>query len=119
MYFTTTVRLSTDESPALPLTGVKVALYDKDLFSPDDLLGTTTTDENGEARFQFSSEDYVDLDDRARGVFPDLYAVVYGQGEERVISTRSEALENSAPKYISVRIARDVANQYHLLPGGA
>lgn len=117
MQFTTTVRVLTDDSPGAPLSGVKVCLYDHDLFSSDDLLGTELTNAEGEARFQFVPGDFVDLDDRVQGVFPDLYVVVYNQSGERVASTRADRIPNSAPKYINVRIARNTAVQHQLLAG--
>lgn len=119
MYFTTTVRLAVDDGSSEPIRGVKVALFDRDRLSRDDLLGSGTTDENGEARFQFSTEQFSnDADERMGGMFPELYAVVSGPNDEQVVSTRAEALPNSAPKYISIRIARDVAVRHSLLPTG-
>ncbi|HEV2146859.1 MAG TPA: hypothetical protein VGR37_05540 [Longimicrobiaceae bacterium] len=116
MYFTTIVKLTVDDESSQPIRGVKVALFDRDRLSRDDHLGSATTDENGEARFQYSAAQFDDLDERIGGAFPELYAVVSDAADKQVISTRAEALNNSAPKHIAVRIARDVALRHSLLP---
>jgi hypothetical protein len=116
MRYTTTVRVTVDEPSAQPLAGVKVALYDKDLFSRDDHLGSGVTDARGEARIQFTTEDFDDLEDRAAGELPDLYAVVYGPDGAEVVSTRSDVLDNNTAKIIQVRIAPDLVAHHQLLP---
>ncbi|HEU0054105.1 MAG TPA: hypothetical protein VFQ39_13055, partial [Longimicrobium sp.] len=78
MFYTTTVKVVLEGSRQ-PLAGVDVALFDRDRFSSDDLLGSGTTDAAGEARFRYTAKDFQDLDDSVeslRGTFPDLYAVV-------------------------------------------
>lgn len=116
MYFTTTVRVAVDDDSSQPIAGAKVALFDRDRLTRDDLLGSAVTDERGEARFQYSADQFTDVDETVGGAFPELYAVVTDPQEEQVVSTRAEAQPNSAPKYINIRIARDVAIRHQLLP---
>lgn len=103
MYFTTVVHLSAAETRQ-PLAGVKVSLFDRDLFSPDDALGTETSDAKGEACFRYSSDDFADLDDKLRGEMPDLYVVVHGADGSKLFSTRSETVENTPRKRIAVAL---------------
>lgn len=116
MRYTTTVRVRVDDASADPIPGIQVALFDRDLFSPDDSLGTETTDANGEARFQYTTEDFTDLEERTAGDLPDLYAVIYDRSGKQVLSTRAETLDNSTAKFITVRVAGDLARSHGLLP---
>ena len=118
MHFTTTVTLHTDETPSCPLPGIRVALFDRDLLSDDDPLGSALTDEQGDARFLFSAADFADLDDRIRGAAPDLYVIVHDASGNVVLSTRAEAAENAAQKRINVRVPRGVAVQHSLFVSG-
>lgn len=118
MRFTTTIKLVLADAPSSSLANVKVCLFDRDRFTPDDLLGTAVTDGNGEARFQYSSEDFLDVDEKTGGEFPELYAVVYDGEDDVVVSTRSEADSNAAHKRITVPIARDLAQRHRLLTAG-
>lgn len=118
MHFTTIVKLVLEDSTDTALANVKVALFDRDLISRDDPLGTAVTDEEGEARFQYTSEQFVDLDDKLTGSeFPDLYAVVYDSHGEVVLSTRRDVVPNTARKKITVPVAREMAMERGLLPG--
>lgn len=111
MYYTTVVKVVADESPERPLSGLEVCLYDHDLFSADDLLGKQVTDGNGEARFQYTSDNFVDMDDRVRGQLPDLYVVVNGSDGKQVASSRAEMIENTPQKYMTVRVSAGEANR--------
>jgi hypothetical protein len=115
MQYATTVRLFVDGAPEQILRNVKVSLYDRDRVSADDLLGTVMTDERGEARFSFTSEQFVDLDDHFGGVFPDLYAVVHDSADKQVLSLRSETIPNTPRKHILIPIARALALQHGLI----
>ena len=117
MYFTTTVKLVTDESSSQPLAGVHVALYDRDTFTRDDLLGTQVTDGHGEARFEYTSDNFVDADDRMTGQMPDLYVVVYDADNRKVLSTREDVINNTPQKSITVRVDRDLATRHGLIVG--
>ncbi len=108
MYFTTVVKVVLDGPEERPMPGVQVRLYDRDLFSSDDLLGEQVTDQNGEARFQYTSDSFVDLDDRLGGSMPDLYAVVNGANGEQLATTKAETIDNTPQKHLTVRV-----------PGGA
>jgi hypothetical protein len=114
MYFSTVVRVvAADTSRGIP--GAKVSLFDRDSFTPDDRLGTGTTDEKGEVRFEYTSEQFVDIDDRLGGVFPELYAVVYDAHDEVVLSTRADAVDNTPRKYMTVTVPVELARR--LEPG--
>jgi hypothetical protein len=105
MFFTTVVKLvsETPEREALP--GVLVALYDRDVVTPDDHLGSEVTDANGEARFRFFPEQYLDLDERIGGELPELYAVAYAPGGEVLASNRHAAISNRPRRHITLAVA--------------
>jgi hypothetical protein len=106
MHFNTTVRLQA-EDPTQPLAGLKVELYDRDYFSSDDLLGTVTTDERGEAIFRYNTEDFMSWEERLTGnEFPALYAVVYDPAGERLVSSKADIRGNAAAKFLDVKIPR-------------
>lgn len=117
MYFSTVVRLVVDDHPAQPLSGVKVSLHDRDTFTPDDHLGTQVTDANGEARFEYNSDDFVDLDDRLTGEMPDLYVTVEGPNGDAIHTSRSETVANLPQRELTVRLSRDLVTQHNLLAG--
>lgn len=116
MRYTTTVKLVLAESPSSPIPNVRVALYDRDRFTPDDLLGAAETNADGEARFQYNTEAFADVDEAMGGDMPELYAVVYDARDQVVTSTRSDAEVNLAQKRITIPIAREVALRHQLLP---
>ncbi|MEO1263022.1 MAG: LodA/GoxA family CTQ-dependent oxidase [Bacteroidota bacterium] len=71
-------------------SGLLVKAYDKDTFSPDDLLGTDTTDASGEFIIDFKKSDF------SLGFFdqnPDVYFEVYRNGT-LVKTTKGETLKN-------------------------
>ena len=103
MHYTTVVKV-VEEGSARPLPGLQVSLFDRDTFSRDDLLGSAETGESGEARFDYKSEDFVDLDDRLGGVFPELYVVVYGADGAQLHSTKADAVNNTPRKFITVSL---------------
>ena len=115
MFFSTVVKLVVDEPDAQPISGVKVSLHDRDTFTPDDHLGTAVTDENGEARFEYNSEDFVGIDDRLTGEMPDLYVTVEGPNGDTIHSTRSETISNLPQRQLTVRLSRDLVTQHNLL----
>jgi hypothetical protein len=114
MHYTTTIRVVLEGSSS-PLSNVKVALYDRDRLSRDDLLGTAHTDTNGEARIQYNTEDFSDIEDSLRNSMPELYAVVYDDKDEVVVSTRSEASENNPRKQVLVRVPQQLAQSHRLV----
>lgn len=111
MHYTTTVKVCAADQTDRVFAGVRVALYDRDTFTPDDLIGSGTTDENGEARFDYGSDKFVDLDDRLTGVFPDLYVVVYDAGGNKVHSSRAETEANMPRKHVPVFLSADEAER--------
>lgn len=115
MRFTTVVKVVLKDDPGTALRNVKVALFDKDTFTKDDPLGTAVTDENGEARFEYTTEQFLDLDDRMGTEFPDLYAIVYDGSDEIVANTRSEVIPNTPRKRITVAVERSVATERKLV----
>jgi hypothetical protein len=115
MYFSTVVRVLAAGS-GRGIAGAKVSLFDRDAFTPDDLLGTGTTDGSGEVRFDYTSEKFVDIDDHLGGVFPELYAVVYDAEGRVVVSTKDDTVDNTPRKFITVAVPADLVGR---LEGGA
>jgi hypothetical protein len=115
MRFTTTVKLVLKEEPNTVLPNVKVALFDKDTFTKDDPLGTAVTDQNGEALFEYTTEQFLDIDDRMGTEFPDLYTIVYDSEDRIIVNTRTEVIHNTPRKRITVPIERGVAQEHHLV----
>ena len=109
MRYTTVVKV-VEEGSNRPLQGLHVSLFDRDTFSRDDLLGTGETDPGGEVRFDYNSEQFVDLDDRIGGVFPELYAVVYRPDGAEILSTKADAVDNTPRKFITVTLPAAAAN---------
>lgn len=110
MPFSTTVRLFSAQNRSLPLPGVRVELYDRDRFSPDDQLASGVTDASGTARMTFSSQAFADLDDAGIGPvssLPDLYVLARDGSGNIVISTRSSATNNAVPPEILVFAERE------------
>jgi hypothetical protein len=103
MHYTTVVKV-VEEGSNRPLSGLQVALFDRDTFSRDDRLGTGQTDAGGEVRFDYRSEDFVDLDDRIGGIFPELYAVVYAADGTELYSSKADAVDNTPRKYITLAL---------------
>ena len=103
MYYSTVVRV-VREGTEEPVAGAKVSLFDRDRFLKDDLLGEGDTNAQGEVRFDYNSEDFVDLDDRLTGVFPDLYVVVRAADGSEVVTTRAETVPNTPRKSITVTV---------------
>jgi hypothetical protein len=115
MRYATTVRLTLADDAQHPLPGLTVRLFDRDLVTRDDALGEAVTDAAGEARFEFAAADFVDVDDRVGGTRPELFAVVTTAAGEEVANTRADSSDNFAPKYIHIRIARNLAERHNLL----
>ena len=118
MILATTVKLVLSESPDIPLPGVKINLYDRDQTSMDDFLVSGVTDEKGEARLVFDSDQYTDEDDSPAWrieSLPDLYVVVYAADGQVALSTREASQQDSLPSAITVRIPRPLAEKYHLI----
>ena len=111
MFYSTTVRV-VSEGTNQPVPSVRVSLFDKDLVSPDDLLGTAETDANGEASFRFTTDDFAkDEDALDMREFPELYAVAYGPDGSELASTRNEALDNRPRRHITVTVPMAVARE--------
>jgi hypothetical protein len=107
MHYTTVVKV-VEEGSNRPLSGLQVSLFDRDTFSRDDLLGSGETDAGGEVRFDYSSDQFVDLDDRIGGIFPELYAVVYRDGAQ-LYSSKADAVNNTPRKFITLAVPGDAA----------
>jgi hypothetical protein len=117
MDYITTVRVLLSESRE-PVAGVKVALYDRDDKSDDDLLGTGTTNKIGEVDFHYRTRDFTDgalgLRDDGKDSTPDLYAVVYNAAGDAVLSTRDHATQNKASGHILVLLDETIAQVHKL-----
>ena len=115
MEHSTTVKLFIEEEPTEWISGALVCLYDRDRISRDDHLGTNVTNRYGEATFNFSTSEFLDIDDRLGGALPELYIEVFDSEGERVLTTRSDARRNEVPKLIRVPIPRESALKHKLL----
>ena len=113
MHFTTTVRVVPADAPSQGIPNARVALFDRDRFSPDDKLGEALTDANGEVTLSYTSAEFVDLDDTVGGVFPELYAVVYDVADQVIATTRAEAVPNTPRKYLTVTVASEGVSRLH------
>ena len=101
MLMTTRMMLVLEEAPETVLSGVRVALFDRDEIIADDFLAEGVTDEQGEILFNFHSEAYTDAEDAPAWrleSLPDLYVVIYNPRGEPVYDTRSEVMQDRLPK---------------------
>lgn len=115
MEFQTKVKLHVEGASSEWIACAVVYLYDRDRLSRDDFLGMDITDEFGEATFRFTSEQFMDLDDRLGGALPELYVKVFGRDDRLVLSTRSRAVRNTVPELIRIGIDRELARRHGLL----
>jgi hypothetical protein len=113
--YSTRVKLYVEDAPSEWISGAVVCLYDRDLVSRDDHLGTEITNTYGEATFRFTEEQFMDIDDRIGGVLPDLFVEIYDGDGTRVLTTRAEVVRNTIPELIRVPIDRDLARRHRLL----
>jgi hypothetical protein len=110
-HYTTVVRV-VDEASGRPLAGLRVSLFDSDRFSQDDLLGDGTTDSAGEARFEYSTADFADLEDRMSGSLPDLYCVIHAPDGREIFSSKDDALDNTPRRRIDVALPAELVARY-------
>jgi hypothetical protein len=115
MKYVTTVLLFLADEPDRPIPNVRITLHDRDRLSADDLLGSEITDEQGEATVSYTTEDFMDLDDRFGGAFPDLYAVVLDREGNTVTNLRAEAVPNLPRKQIAIPLDRELALRHGLI----
>lgn len=101
------------------LAGLKVALYDRDWKSEDDLLGTEVSDDKGEIFFQFDENKYKDAEDgpdwRVESL-PDLYVNILDAQDRVVYSTRDVVERDRFPKILIVPVPDAILEQHNLLP---
>lgn len=115
MDFETTVKLFVADDPTEWISSVIVCLYDRDRVTRDDHLGMNITNPYGEAVFRFTSDEYMDLDDRLGGSLPELYVKVFDSEGHCVVSTRADAVRNDARTLIQVPIPRELAERHGLI----
>ena len=118
MILATRIKLVIAETPEIALSGVKVALYDRDEHSMDDYLGAAVTDEKGEARLVFESEAYTDEEDLPLwklDSLPDLYVMVYSPVGEVILTTRQEVERDNLPQQMVVGVPEELARQVGLV----
>lgn len=111
----TTVKLFVEDSPSEWIACAVVYLYDRDRVSRDDFLGMDITNEYGEVTFRFTSDQFMDVDDRLGGALPELYVQVFGRDDRCVLSTRAQAERNHIPGLIRVPMPRDLAREHGLI----
>jgi hypothetical protein len=115
MVYETKVKLVVEDSPGEWIACAIVCLFDRDRLSRDDQLGMEITDSFGEATFRFSSEDFLDVDDRVGGTLPELYIRVYDSAGACVVTTRAGAVRNAVPPLIRIGIERSLAERHKLI----
>lgn len=115
MDHSTTVKLFIEDDPTEWISGALVCLYDRDRISRDDHLGTNVTNTYGEATFRFTTDEFLDIDDRLGGALPELYVDVFDSRGDRVLSTRSTARRNEVPDLIRIPIERAIAVRHGLI----
>lgn len=115
MEYETTVKLFVEDAPAEWIACAVVYLYDRDRLSRDDFLGMDITNAYGEATFRFSSDQFLDVDDRVGGNLPELYVRVFGRDERCVLSTRMAAERNQIPSLIRIPVDRELAREHGLI----
>jgi hypothetical protein len=113
--YQTKVKLFIKDAPSEWISGAIVCLYDRDLISRDDHLGTDITNQYGEATFRFTADQFIDIDDRIGGALPDLFVEVYDADGKRVLSTRAAAERNAVPELIRIPVARELARRHRLI----
>ena len=114
-HYTTVVRVM-DEGSGLPLPDLRVALFDRDRFSSDDRLGTGTTDAAGEVHFEYTTEQFADLEDRISGSLPDLYCVIQAADGSELFTNKAQALDNTPRRRIDVALPAEVVARHGLAP---
>lgn len=101
------------------LPNIKVALYDRDWKSDDDLLGTGITDDKGEIFFEFEEKKYQDNEDgpawRIESL-PDLYVNLLDTEGKVVYSTREVVERDKFPKLMVVPVPRALLEKHKLFP---
>ena len=113
--YETKVKLFIKDAATEWIVGAIVCLYDRDRISRDDFLGTDSTNMYGEASFRFTSEQFLDMDDRVGGSLPELYVKIFDTEGRCVLSTRAQASRNEVPGLIQVPIERKLALQHGLI----
>lgn len=92
--FTITGLVKEKES-GLGVPRLLIRAYDKDLLF-DDLLGSTTTDEEGRFEISYSEEDFRELFERQ----PDIYLTVYAPPRRRLMDTAKEIRWNAGEREV-------------------
>lgn len=113
-HYTTAVRV-VDEGTGLPLADLRVSLFDSDRFSSDDRLGTGTTDAGGEVHFEYTTNQFADLEDRMSGSLPDLYCVIQAADGSEIFTNRPQALDNTPRRRIDVLLPAEVVARHGLV----
>jgi hypothetical protein len=112
------IKLVLEEDPDKVLSGVKLALYDRDQADEDDFLASGETSENGQARLVFDSDQYTDKEDQPAwrlDSMPDLFVNVYNRAGEVIYSNRESATVDRLPDLITLALPRELAEQHGLL----
>lgn len=112
------VQLVLAEDSRKKLPGLKVALYDRDWKSEDDLLGTEVSDAKGEIFFEFDEKKYKDAEDgpdwRAESL-PDLYVNLLDAQGKVVYSTRDVVERDRFPQILVVPVPEQILKQNNLM----
>ena len=115
------IQLALIEDPGMPLSNVRLMLYDRDENDPDDFLAEGHTNDRGEVLLSFDSDRYTDQEDQEKWrteSLPDLYVVVYSADGEAILSTRAQAQIDKLPRVIQVAIPRVLALAKGLISSG-
>jgi hypothetical protein len=111
--FRLAVQVVADETD-MPLPGLFVKAYDRDLMF-DDLLGGAVTDREGRVSILSEQGDFAEFFDRR----PDVYFKVYAPDRTRLLIETSEAVRWNADRDSSftVRVPLDTLHGVHADPG--
>ena len=101
-----------EKESGLPVKGLRVRAYDKDLLW-DDLLGTATTDQEGKFEMDYSSKDFRELLE-AR---PEIYLVVYAPPRTLLLKTRDSVRAGAKEgEHFDLEIDRETLGPFSPFP---
>jgi V8-like Glu-specific endopeptidase len=103
-----------EEKSGLPVKGLKIRAYDKDLLW-DDLLGTAVTDEGGRFEIEYGTKEFRELLE-AR---PLIYLMVYAPPRTLLLKTEQGVRVGAKPtEHFDLKIASETLGAFSPVPPG-